>query len=368
VLIGHFHTRWGQGLAHWTGFSMESLSTLDAFIKRSSTLSPAWSYAPTDVHRGVAGTYTAGRFRVVGYYAGRADYGAHADYLWHQGQVGLGYAQGRFSLDTRLNLRGLQLASEVAAATHKPFVFAAKVAVRGKLFSQGSFALQGRFIPNTFSGKKYGEYGFAAGLGWKSSRWMSLSGKQGFGSSVPYMKASLTADGSYLPTATDSRRYQVRVYGVWQWQMSPMFLLDLRFTERYRNYEAPRTDLRADFKAGSGPWLGVLRLEANHCGSWGVLSYLEGGYKSSKSALYLRLTGFSIPEWSARIYCYERDAPGTFSVPAYNGRGLSASAVASCKFRLFHRLTLKSHLRAALQLRRDQKPTPTLNLQLQLDL
>ena len=43
VLAGDMHTRWGQGLAAWTGFSMESLSTLDAFIRRSSGLSPSGS-------------------------------------------------------------------------------------------------------------------------------------------------------------------------------------------------------------------------------------------------------------------------------------------------------------------------------------
>ena len=51
VLLGHFHTRWGQGLAAWTGFSMESLSTVDAFIRRGGGLSPVWSYAPSGVHR-----------------------------------------------------------------------------------------------------------------------------------------------------------------------------------------------------------------------------------------------------------------------------------------------------------------------------
>ena len=75
------------------------------------------------------------------------------------------------------------------------------------------------------------------------------------------------------------------------------------------------------------------------------------------------MTGFSISSWAARIYCYERDAAGTFSVPAYNGRGFAISAVASCKWRHF-----KANLRAACQFRVGQKPTPTLNLQLQCDL
>ena len=81
-------------------------------------------------------------------------------------------------------------------------------------------------------------------------------------------------------------------------------------------------------------------------------------------------------EWSARIYCYERDAPGTFSVPAYNGRGVAVSAVGSCKLRLgrpswpslWRFLSLRGNLRAACVLRAGQPPAPALNLQLQCDL
>ena len=144
-------------------------------------------------------------------------------------------------------------------------------------------------------------------------------------------------------------------------------MLDLRFTERYRNYESPRTDLRADVKYGSSPWSGVCRLESDYCGGWGFLTYLEGGYKSDKTAAYLRLTGFSADLWAARIYCYERDAPGTFSVPVYYGRGLAASAVASYKLRV-RRLTLKAYCRAACQFRVGKGPAYTLNVQLQADL
>ena len=41
----------------------------------------------------------------------------------------------------------------------------------------------------------------------------------------------------------------------------------------------------------------------------------------------LRATLFCAWDWDARIYCYERDAPGTFSVPAYYGKGAGLYAV-----------------------------------------
>ena len=129
----------------------------------------------------------------------------------------------------------------------------------------------------------------------------------------------------------------------------------------------PRTDFRADVRFGSGPWLGTGRLENVFCEGYGLLSYLEGGYKADSWSTYLRLTGFHIGHWDDRIFVYERDAAGTFSVPAYYGKGAAFSAVGSFKHR-FRRLTVKANLRAACQPRAGRVPDYTLNLQIQCDL
>ena len=355
VLAGDFHTRWGQGLAAWTGFTMESLSTVDAFVKRSTGLSPVWSYSPASTHRGVSYEYAGTRLRATAFAAIGKDFGAHIDYLWRNGQVGVTalLTNGNYtvSLGGRYNRHGLDLVGEAA---YKNRSFAGKMAARGKWGEAWKWAAQGRMIPSRYSGKKYGEYALACGMSYLQRNHHQLS---------------LTADAALLPIpGKDPRRFQLRVYGIWQWTLSPSWLLDMRFTERYRNYEAPRTDFRLDLKASYAPWLGVLRAEADYCEKWGFLGYGEAGYKTEKSALYLRVTGFWIPQWSARIYCYERDAPGTFSVPAYNGRGVALSLVGSYKLRLGRRFSLKGNLRAAYQFRAGEKPAPTLNLQLQGDL
>ena len=41
--------------------------------------------------------------------------------------------------------------------------------------------------------------------------------------------------------------------------------------------------------------------------------------------------------WNDRIYCYERDAPGSFNIPAYYGRGWAASLVGRLKLRADYR-------------------------------
>ena len=402
LIAGHFNTRWGQGLAAWSGFAMESLSTVGAFVKRPTGLSPVWSYAPSGVHRGVALSYEGFRLRAAGYIGQHNDYGLHADYLSRTAQLGItalwADATGcTLALDGRLSTRRALLTAELACRSRS---VAFKTAASGRWNESWKWAAQARALPRRFTGKKYGEYGAALGLAYASRR----AGKNGgTGPAGGTHTASLTVDASLLPIpGTDPRRIQIRIYSQWQWQITPSWLLDTRVTERYRNYESPRTALRLDLKFTSAPssstasratptpvatpesasaspgvWLLTARLETVHCGKWGVLTYLEGGRKNETSAIYLRVTGFSVSAWDARIYCYERDAPGTFSVPAYNGRGIVFSAVGSQKFRPFrtlarshpfHYFTLKANLRAACQLRTDRHPAYTLALQLQADL
>lgn len=369
-VLGDFNVRYGEGLAQWSGFSMESLSTVDAFIRRASSIAPVWSYTSSSVHRGGAYEYGGQHWRASAWGTLTKVFGTHAEYLGRWGHAGTTVAWSpseglSVSLEGRLNLRGIDATAEVACRSR---AVAGKASARWKAGDNGKLAVQARVIPSRFSGKKNGEYALAAGYALQSGQWKSLAGKTGFGSSVPSYKLSFTLDAAMLPVGgVDPRRLQIRAYGNWDWQIAPAWALSVRLTERYRNYENPRTALRADIRFAHGPWLSVLRGEAVRCKSWGLLSYLEGGYKNETLSSYLRFTAFSIPEWADRIYSYERDAPGTFSVPAYSGTGISASLVAGYKLRL-GRVTLKANLRGAYMLRIGRESTPTLNFQLQCSL
>ena len=414
-VLGDYKLRFGQGLLLWDGFSMSSLSTVDAFVQRATGVSPVWSFSPAEVKRGGAAEWISGPWQAVAFAAlggsGLGSDGVQGSWLGRWGQLGAAviWQDGKpaVSLQGFVNHKGLSAAWEGA---WKSGSLAGKAALRWRLADALDLAFQARAIPSRFSGKKQGEYGLAAGMAWSSGRWVPLQGKSGFGSSVVAHQLSLTADASLLPLpGEDPRRLQVRVYGTWQWQLSPLWALELRLTERYRSYEPSRTSLRADLRLGSGPWLSVLRLEAVHSGrwgnvvqaavveqrnvrggtrgalgdnavqaivveqgnetnsNWGALGYLEGGYKGERLSAYLRLTGFSVSDWAARIYCYERDAPGTFSVPAYSGRGIAVSAYGGWKHRFPRWFTLKIYLRAAFTWRPGRDFTPSFRLQLQAE-
>ena len=368
LVLGDFNVRLGQGLAFWSGFSMESLSTVDAFIRRTPGVSPVWSYTSSNVWRGGVYSYASTHWRGYAFASLRGDVGGHVDWLGRYGQAGIsaGWEDGlTLSADTRWNWRGMDYAGELALKNGSLAGLAAVRRSSGPL----KWTLQGRVLPSRYSGKKYGEYGLAGGLAFQSGRWRTLAGQTGFGSSVPTHQASLTVDAALLPIPMEAPgRLQIRLWGGWQWQYASAWALDMRLTERYRNYERPRTALRADVKFSHLPWLATFRAEGVHCEMFGSLSYLEGGYRSEAAAAYIRITSFLADNWADRIWCYERDAPGTFSVPAYSGRGAALSLVGSWKHRFGRRLTLKAYLRAGWTVRTGNTPTPTLNFQLHCDL
>ena len=368
LIIGDFNARYGEGLCFWSGFSMESLGTVDAFFKRPTGLSPVWSYSSADVHRGLAAEYEGAGWRVSAFGTLQKVFGLHGEYLGRYGQLsataGWSQADGwSASLSGRANLRGWDLGAEAALRHSMP---AGKLSLRSRAGENGKWALQARVIPSRFSGKKYGEYALAAGYSLKSGRWVPLAGQSGFGSSSPAWNLSLTVDASLLPRpGVDPRRHQIRAYLTGSWKFASAWKGELKVTERYRNYESSRLSLRGSLQFSHGPWLSVLRVEGVHCKDWGFLSYLEGGFKGNSLQAYLRFCGFSIANWEDRIYVYERDAPGNFSVPAYSGKGLSLQGMAGYKLRL-GKWILKGYLRGGYMLRVQKEATPTLALQLQV--
>ncbi|MBO7397028.1 MAG: hypothetical protein J6T89_03115 [Bacteroidales bacterium] len=371
AVAGDYNLRFGQGLALWSGFSMESLASPDAFIRRQGGLSPAWSYSPGGLWRGVAAAWEGSGMNVSAFSDFREGKGgARAEVFTRHFQVGGLFLTGRqqplrISADARGNWRGLDSALELAFQSGGGF--AGKGALSFRPLEQFRLFFQARAIPSAYSGKKNGEYALAAGVRHTSSAWMLLAGKSGFGSSVPLFSASLTADAALLPRPDldEPFRRQLRFWADAALQPTPLLSLDFRLNGRYRSYEAGRTGIRSDLSLASGPWNAKLRAEAAFCGSLpGLLGYLEAGYKDARAALWLRFTAFRIDDWAARIYCYERDAPGTFSVPAYNGRGLAASLYANLKW-MWGPVRFTASLRAACKWRKDREAEPALGVQLQ---
>lgn len=350
LLIGDYNVRYGQGLAFWSAFQLAGLSTLEAFSKRANGIAPSWSFNGSGTYRGLAWDYTGRHFQwaLFGSLDGTA--GMHAGWLGRRGQAGLTVTPSRVSLDGKCGIRGVDLFGEAAWSGKEP------AGLAGSLFPLGEHwkgALQIRAVPSAYSGKKNGEYGAAAGMAY-------LSDDRSF-------KASLTVDAALLPRpTTDTGRKQVKSTGLLSWTLKDSWLLESRLVYRWRNYDSNRTDIRADVAWSRDVWTVKGRLNGVYDGGFGLLGYLEGGWKPPGSIAWIRVTAFSTAGWQSRIYVYERDAPGNFTAPAYSGTGFSAMAYAGWKRRI-RRTTLKLYLRGSYRWQKEKPGQAGLKIQLQAD-
>ena len=350
ILVGDYNVRYGQGLAFWSAFQLSGLSTLDAFSKRANGITPSWSFNGEGTRRGLAWDYTGRHFQWALFGSLDGTVGAHAGWLGRRGQAGVTVTPARVSLDGKLGIRGADLFGEAAWGGK------AAAGLAGALFPLGAHwkgALQLRAIPSTYSGKKNGEYGAAAGVSYLADN--------------RAVKASLTLDAALLPKpGIDTGRRQVKSTGLLSWSLSAHWLLESRLVYRYRNYDSSRADIRADATWNKGAWTVKGRLNGVHDGGFGLLGYLEGGWKPPAWTVWCRLTSFSTAGWQSRIYAYERDAPGNFSAPAYYGTGFSVMAFAGWKKR-FRKISLKLYLRASYKGQKEKPGQAGLKLQLQAD-
>ena len=390
VIVGDFNARFGQGLTLWSGMSMSGLSTSSSFSRRPSGLSPSWSWSGIGSHRGVAADFTAGRLILSTFvsFPGLRPWcesgkpaeislmaGANITRYSRYGQLSLtGYGLtgpmnmpmkpkgGKLSGDFRYSWRGVDYFGELA------WDFAGKCpgALLGAVFPLGGdWKLSS--VVHSYSADFNSDYtGGVRG-------WTKTSDEHGAAVGMEKSGAFLTAD--FAVKDGERSRRQVRVLFRLPLQLTNNAVLSVRVTERYRPYEEVlkyRTGARCDLDWSSsglsaryGPsdrpaWKVRGRIEGLLCRSLSGLSYLEGGRKTDKFSAYVRGTIFIVDNWDDRIYSYERDAPGNFTVPAYYGRGWSLSAVSGCKFRFGRGAALKLYFRASTivySFMKEQKPS-----------
>ena len=377
VIFGDFNARFGQGLALWSGMSMSGLSTSSSFSRRPSGLSPSGSWSGIGSHRGVAADFTVGRAVVSTFvsFPGLRSWcesgkpaeislmtGVNATRYSRNGQFSLtGYFQtepmnvsvkpqtGKLSGDFRYSWRGVDYSGEVAW----DFGGQCLGAILGTVIPLGGewkFSSVVHSYPSKFSSD------YTCGI----HSWTKTSDEHGIALGLEKAGAYLTADVA-VKDKERSRR-QLRVLFKLPLQLTNTSVLSVKITERFRPYDEIlkyRTGARCDLDWSSsglsaryGPsdkpaWKLRGRIEGLLCRSLAGLAYLEGGRKTERFSAYLRGTIFIVDNWDDRIYSYERDAPGNFTVPAYYGRGWSLSAVSGCKFHFGGGRVLKLYFRAS---------------------
>ena len=372
VVAGRFNVRFGQGLALWTGFVIDDLLTPASFVKRAGGVSPSWSSSGTDTWMGVAADASFGRWDLTGF-AAVEGMGFNGGWSWRGGRVGLtalwpDYGRApRLSADIRYNPRGIQFFGEVATEPVQGH-FAAVGGLVTPMGEHWKGALRLTALPSSYSHKKNGEYAVETAVSFKAGKYVPLRGKTGFGSSEIRCQGAFAGSFSMLPIpGGETSRRMGKLKADLRWRVSPSVGAALRFSQRWRNYsnERSRTECRLDASWSDAVWSSAARLHGSWCDGGGLLAYLEAGRTGEMFSVSLRGTIFCTKGWASRIYAYERDAPGNFSVPAYYGRGWALTLLFGTR-RCWRSCVLRTWARLYVVQKKSGPSGPGLNLQLSL--
>ena len=315
VVLGDFNARFGQGLAAWTGFSLSGLTTVQSFRRNGTGISPTSSFTSNCKGAGVElnfGRWTAG----AAYSLSGGEPFANVCWTGRKLSAGLTAGPGAYSADFRAGLPGLSIFSE-AGWNGAPMGLLGLVWIPRYGIKTGAVA---KF--------KDGKLQAAAGAEFKCFQ-------ANFETNINYTKRT--------------EQYRLTLTGSREWTVGKALLKpSLKLSGKLKPQETSpfRGDIRADLSAGIGNCCLSTRYDAVFGKAFAWQWYLEGSRKTGKSAFYARAALFQVDNWDDRIYVYERDVPGAFNVPAYYGRGWSASLMASVKFGIKSRHALHARLSA----------------------
>lgn len=407
LLLGDYNLRFGQGLVMWNGMSINSLASPMSFLKNPSGISASWSFTGVNAFTGAAAEVCFGRLSMSSAIAfpGIRNTGSSiasssclpaANLSWtgkkfHMSLTHYAEFTGVFSYleeripdmksgaDFALCLNGVDLFSEIGY----DWVNTVAAGLGGVRFSAGEnsmLAVMFRCFPASYSSARSG----AAHSGTKCSNetgasfsgrfyigeWVSVIGNSGFGSNVRRNTLNLSLDVAHFPLPKDiDDPVSLQVKSVFDWvhMVSAAFKLELKVTERFRSWGKKfRTDIRADLSCMlSDRFSVVMRLNALRCDGTGLLGYAECSYGGPVLKLFFRQGLFCVDDWDDRIYAYERDAPGNYNVPAFFGRGVWASFVASWRFAYWGRLYARASATAYPLMPADKRKPGKAELKLQ---
>lgn len=335
AVAGDFSARFGQGLTQWSGFSLSGYSTIASFRKNGAGLAPTGSFASS--LKGLGAELNLGKVTISAAAGCEGRNFVSILNLNRTGKsstVGITATYGRNGIKTgadwKAGIRNLSIFGEVSNTFDGRAAFNPAV-ITGMVWTPvygTKLALLGRYYAPGFK-KDYS--GMAIGF---SNKWLEgiidCSSRTDIGTS----------------------QYKMLAKTSWQFGNAVTVIPSARLNMRYRPEEA--TPLRTDIRAEISMKYGALSLNAKYNILWhkgrAWLWYAEPGYTNGESInIFARFTLFCVNDWDDRIYCYERDAPGSFNVPAYYGRGYAASAVSAIKLRTEGRKRIKHalHLRTS---------------------
>ncbi len=345
IIAGDFNARFGQGLAFWNGLGLNGLTSPSGYMKKASGLSASSSFTGNYAMRGVAADFMIDRIRLSAFTAvdmsgGKLAFIPALNLSWYgrNGQIGVTHYAESAGIADSFHIPDMKTSSDLCFCINGVDVFAecsfdwvasCAAALAGVVFPAGDRLKLASML-------RYYPAGYAPGRSSAARSTTRSSNEYAFSFSGETSSGTFSADAAYFPepkSVTNLHDIQIKLQTEWTIVITENMKMTFRLSERIRSWGQPfRTDLRTDLFYSNDKFIMTLRLNALKCIGMSGLGYLEGGYKSSECAIYGRLGAFMIDDWNDRIYAYERDAPGSFNVPAYYGRGVWAAMTASWRF------------------------------------
>lgn len=391
ILLGDYSARFGQGLLLWSGFSIAGFSSVQSFRRNASGLSASSSFTRT-LH-GIGLDLALGRSTISAVWSTPVQstnprlLALNYNHIFRTSSTGatLLADPGRLyaaSIDFRAGLPRLSLSGEFAfqLLPPSPSLAAPAVAASASVAPVSAAAATPQpdspaaiFVPaGLLSAVWTPSYGnrLAVIARYYPQNWSQLAAsppstfstaKDEFGSAFLFQSARYTlsldlarrlseANWQYRLLASANLPFRLGLPGRMQRKVNSSTGIDgtisVRSLSRFRPSQSLpfRQDLRCDLK------LELNRLKLNTrcnllwCRNFAMLGYIEPGFSDQFFSLWFRLTGYSVPSWDDRISTWERDIPGSFTVPARYGKGLALSCTSSLTIqrkRLRHRLNAR---------------------------
>ena len=395
ILLGDYSARFGQGLLLWSGFSIAGFSSVQSFRRNASGLSASSSFTRT-LH-GIGLDLALGRSTISAVWSTPVQstnprlLALNYNHIFRTSSTGatLLADPGRLyaaSIDFRAGLPRLSLSGEFAfellpapaSAALAPAPASVAASASAAPVSAASATPQpdspaAIFVPaGLLSAVWTPSYGnrLAVLARYYPQNWSQLAAsppstfstaKDEFGSAFLFQSARYTlsldlarrlseANWQYRLLASANLPFRLGLPGRTQRKVNSSTGIDgtisVRSLSRFRPSQSLpfRQDLRCDLK------LELNRLKLNTrcnllwCRNFAMLGYIEPGFSDQSFSLWFRLTGYSVPSWDDRISTWERDIPGSFTVPARYGKGLALSCTSSLTIqrkRLRHRLNAR---------------------------
>ena len=305
VIAGNFNARLAQGIALWSGVTISDGSTPESLMRKPSGIYPYGGFGSGTSMFGAAVRADFGHFDAIAFadHVGR-QFGGAIGWNHHHGSVGINavFPDTAVSADVQQTINGSVLFGELCLRPHRgPGTLTALVGYRFPISNADCAARI------SYTDDKIEACGAVQCLFNDRKHNVFCSGSYDF-----FVKAE---------SSRPPRAMQTRCRATWTYTPVPAWSLCLRAGARLRNWEKNRFELRQEVEYSHSRWNFSLRGDVVRCNAHAFLLCLESSYDGVWAKVNLQCGVFAIDKWDDRIYVYRHDAPQTFNIPAYYGRG-----------------------------------------------